>query len=168
MKLSVEDCDDKAFRLVAPRLRVEDQTEWKLSAGHSPEGLYKHSDYRLPVGAGTITRMAVAPTTGKPLCVWGVSPAYPEGSFYHKRIGWVWLVAVPEAVPVARSIHRLLKAEFATLTDMYPSLITASWIRNKTHHEWLEWLGFKKVAVRPLVTPMGGVFLTFTYHKGTT
>lgn len=161
MELRVEDCDDAAFRKVSPRLRVEDQTEWRLSAGDTPEALYASGDYHLPVGAGTLTRMAVT-QDGTPLCVWGVSPAYPQDadSYYSKRFGWVWLVATTEAVPVARSIHRHLKAEFGKLREMYPVLITASYIRNPEHHRWLKWLGFEQYG-RKIITPMGGVFLPF-------
>lgn len=161
MDLRIEDCTDAAFRRVAPRLRVEDQTEWRVSAGDTPAGLYKRGDYSLPAGAGTLNRIAYSPE-GVALAVWGVSPAYPEGSYYYDKIGWVWLVATPEAVPVARPMHRYLKGEFDKIKAMYPILICASHIRNPVHHTWLRWLGFVEKP-KKIVTQYGGVLVPFQF-----
>lgn len=166
MELRIEDCDDAAFKLIAPRLRVEDQTEWKLSAGDTPAGLYASGSYRLPEGTGTLNRVAYDPTSGHAICVWGVSPAYTKkDSYYHDRIGWVWLVATPEAVPLARQLHKRLDKEFGRIKAMYPTLLTASYIKNPVHHVWLRWLGFTEQGTRKLVTPMGGVFQPFIYKE---
>lgn len=140
MKVRVEDCDDAAFALIAPRLRAEDQEEWRLASGHTVTDFITDHDYKLPAGAGTSSRIGYHGETGEALLAWGVGPIpwfAPEAN-----TGWVWLVATPEAVPVAKSIHRELKVELKRLQALYPNLMTASHVGNRKHHDWLKWLGF--------------------------
>jgi len=156
MELRIEDCTDATFALIAPRLRDEDQEEWRLWAGDTAEGLVA-SGWKLPSGAGTLTRIGYSPE-GTPLAVWGVSPV-------RDQVGWVWLVATPEALPVAHPMHRYLHAEFDVIKGMYPFLQTSSWIRNPVHHRWLRWLGFKQAGRSVGSSPERAIFLNFTYGE---
>ncbi len=157
MRIRVVDCDDDAFGMIAPMLREEDQTEWRLFAGSDATTLARNG-WKLPVGARTFNRIGYLGSN--PVVVWGASPAlipdYPEA-------GWVWLAATPEAVPVAQSIHRHLAVEFGRIVETFPAgLVTYSWMGNPSHHEWLEWLGFKR-GKRNTVLPSGGIFIPFTF-----
>ena len=157
MLIRVEDCDMAAFQQIAPKLREADQQEWRLFAGADAPTLVRKG-WRLPDGAGTINRVGYL--GDDPVVAWGASPAnhhsYPD-------MGWVWLVATPEAVPVAKAIHRHLAVEFGRLVDAYPAgLVTMSWLGNPKHHEWLEWLGFKR-AKSNIALSTGGVFIPFTF-----
>lgn len=80
---------------------------------------------------------------GNLLCAWGVDRAGPL------KVGSVWLFATDRAVSRARAIHRHLKVELQTITDLYPILECWADSRNTKHHEWLRWLGFEEVGEHP-------------------
>lgn len=160
MELNIKDCTTEDFRLVAPRLRDEDKQEWALWAGDDPAGLVASGQWSVPSGAGTLTRIGYD-ASGTPLAVWGVCPIpssiwklYAAAGLVtdvtrnsdSKDYGWVWLVATPEAIPVARHMHRHLWPQFDEIKAMYPVLVTASWSANMVHHKWLEWLKFRRTA----------------------
>lgn len=163
MRIRVEDCDDAAFAKIAPMLREDDQNEWRMFAGGDAPTLIRDHGFKLSEGAGTINRIGYLGSN--PVVAWGASPAPNFGTPHEAVPGWVWLVATPEAVPVAKSIHRHLAVEFGRIVAMYPEagLVTYSWDQNKVHHQWLEWLGFKRGKRNLLVPSTGGIFIPFTF-----
>ncbi len=150
--LEVRTVDTAEFMTVAPMLRAEDKTEWRLFANvdlNDPE-----SGFVLPPDSdGTFTRGCWH--DDKLVCVWGVTPAeIVEGA------GWVWLVATPNAVPIAGELMRhVMVGQLAEMLDMYPCLVTACWDQNKVHLNWMQRVGFRRYDRNWVAPTSGGIFI---------
>lgn len=156
MNLDVKEVTPPMWAAFAPLMREEDAAEWAAYSGFGPNYLLTNNWYPpLSNGENTVCRLA-STEDGVPLCVWGVSPM-PNP--LDKR-GWVWLVASPECVPVARYMSDYLFAQLKELRALYPDggLTTESWINNPIHQMWLNWLGFKS---GPKVIRNGSIFIPY-------
>jgi hypothetical protein len=116
-------------------IRVEDRMEWLAATGQDVWPRISTFGY------GPNARVALD-EDGKVMCFWGAEGASEEG------IGDVWLVATRSAVPRAKAIHRHLRPELDRLHSFFPTLQCWADSRNKVHHEWLRWLGFKQMGER--------------------
>lgn len=135
-------------------LRREDREEW-IAAGCVST---RHAVLESIAGFARTARLhegGPVPTAGAVLCIWGVVPTETPG------LGTGWLIGTKTGQQNARALHRILKAEFEAVTERYPQLQCWADDRNRTHHAWIRWLGFKPVSS----APFGPFGLPFTYYR---
>jgi len=125
MKLTVVDAQFAHLLPVLPDIRHEDLHEWYAASG----GPFLPAAKRT-IDTGAYKRVALG-EDGKALCFWGCDR------------GYVWLFATKAAVPLALSLHRILKPELQKMLDIWPILQAISCASNEVHHDWLKWLGFE-------------------------
>ena len=121
-------------RQMAPNVRLEDYMEWLAAAGLAPHEVLTDCE------ALWYARCALK--DGVPLMYWGADQG-----------GNLWMVASNTAQSYQISLHRaLVPGEFERLIDAAGGPPAANcWAdsRNKVHHRWLIWLGFKEVDEQP-------------------
>ena len=78
--------------------------------------------------------------------------------------GWVWLIACNRAEKYVLEFHKRWDDEIALLGEAYEGrLYTASWIKNRKHHQWLRWIGFKQLGFPVRYGPLKALFQPFIY-----
>ena len=91
---------------------------------------------------------------GPVLCIWGAVPTDdPE-------LGTGWLIGTRTGQLHARPLHRILREEYDKVLLRFPRLQCWADDRNRSHHLWIRWLGFR--AVRS--APFGPYGLPFTFY----
>lgn len=124
---------------VAEGARVEDVDEWLGGTGRHPVDGMRHALF----AAVSLRVVCYQPSSHPelPLVLYGVEATDEPG------VGNVWLIATDYAPQHAFSMHRLLEPELEAFLALYPTLTAVADQRNKLHHKWMEWLGFRKVGV---------------------
>lgn len=146
--ITVEDLTIEHVREAHQDIRIEDRMEWLAASGLDvfPSLLDR--------GLGENARVAIDGDR-RVLCFWGATDGGAPG------VGNAWLVATRLAEPRAIAIHKHLKSELGLLHRTFPTLQCWADSRNNKHHDWLGWLGFKKMGERYY----GQLGLPFTYFR---
>lgn len=131
---------DWIVRSMTGKVREMDRREWEL-AGDKPFFL---TLARTVEAWPTQTWAVVDGRHGHCLAMWGVEPTLDEFGYLPAVAIWgnAWMVATPEAVKRAHSMHRFFKQGIADMHALYPTLLATSYAKNTVHHDWMLRMGF--------------------------
>jgi hypothetical protein len=123
---------------LAPRLRDADRREIQAFSGREPvEELRRGLSLSDPA-------CALVDEADVPLALFGAAPARDRPG-----VGFVWLLAAPEAVRRRVAFLRLSREWVARLQERYPVLTNCVDARNTVHLRWLAWCGFSLTRLVP-------------------
>lgn len=138
---------DAWARDIAPMLEVVreiDRAEW-AAAGGTPMsaylGLYVHAAVEDPVR--NVCKITLA--DDQPMMMWGVVPHLDDA----ESTACGWMIAAQGAYAIQRRLHKETLHWLRGVYEItgYQRIVCYVWERNTDHHRWVEWLGFKAVAV---------------------
>jgi hypothetical protein len=138
---------------LAQYVRQEDEQEWWASGVDD----FQHA-LRNAVMVGNMVRVVVTPEDW-PLVMYGCDRIQP-----YSTVGLGWMVATTQAVTMALPIHGLLHKEWALYDAEFNAIVAYADVRNRLHHNWMEWLGFRKLNDKP-VAHARGQFLEYMRMK---
>jgi len=137
-KMLVRDAEIGDGIALAPNLRKADQEEMKAATG-------KVDPDSLETGIRDCDKCWCAEVEGEPIALYGYRDS-GDGSAY------IWLMGSDVINDVRWQFLRQSKYTMNMIAKTYDSLWSLADVRNTTHQEWYEWLGFKilnKVAAGP-------------------
>lgn len=127
--------------LITPHLRREDLQEVRAVSTEPVVEVIRRSVL--------LSDQAFLATNGQdqPICLWGVGEVASNGPA--GRLGVIWLVGTPLVQRNKVAFLRASRRFVDKTVKEYDAL--ANWVdgRNELHIQWLEWLGFHRVATDP-------------------
>tara|TARA_R110002012_G_scaffold35401_2_gene101127 strand:+ start:3016 stop:3483 length:468 start_codon:yes stop_codon:yes gene_type:complete len=149
-KLEIRDAEVGDGITLAPNLRQADKDEMKAATGQvGPDSLER--------GIRDCDQCWCAEVEGEPVCLYGYMDSGDGSAF-------IWLMGSDIISDVSWQFLRASKHTMKKLSHTYDSLWSLADIRNTTHQEWYEWLGFK-VLNQVKAGPEGRTFNLIEWRK---